>query len=371
MRGFGEETRCGNFMLSSLLELAKQPDSDKRRELLGAVSDMFYANGRDAIAEREMRLYADVVTRLLKDMAERDRAEFAVSVAPDARTPREVALALAHDAPSVAAPVLEHSGALTEDDLIAVARVKDTDHRVAISKRVDVGEKITDALLDFGETEVMETLLDNTTSRLSPRGFTRITDRAMEKAELRERLAVRQDAPAEALTRIMPLLPPEAQAQVRALLAQGGGKLDELAKSASSAIAKERLDGAKRRLEIKALARKVEAGEVRIDDFVENLVSKRYSLDLALGLSEISMLPEKQVGNAILSTEAEPLALICKALEMGSATYGLAESLRRDCMKLPPEIPEALLTNYEKIGVEQAQRALRFVQVRASLSTAG
>jgi uncharacterized protein (DUF2336 family) len=354
-------------MLSSLLELAKQPDSDKRRELLGAVSDMFYANGRDVIAEREMQLYADVVTRVLKDMAERDRAEFAGSVAPDARTPREVALALAHDAPSVAAPVLEHSRALTEEDLIAVARVKDTDHRVAISKRADVGERVTDALLDFGETEVMETLLDNTTSKLSPQGFTRITDRAMEKAELRERLAVRRDAPTEALTRIMPLLPPEVQAQAKALLAQGGGKLDELAKSANSAMAKDRLDGAKRRLEIKALARTFEAGGLYIDEFVEDLVSKRHSLDLALGLSEISMLPEKQVANAILSTEAEPLALICKALEMETGTYERAEALRRECMKLPPDIPEALFTSYQKISVEQAQRALRFVQVRSSL----
>jgi uncharacterized protein (DUF2336 family) len=358
-------------MLSSLLELAKQPDSDKRRQLLSAVSDMFYADGRDAIAEREMQLYADVVTRVLKDMAEGDRADFSATVADDKRTPRDVALVLANDAASVAAPVLEHSQALTEDDLIAVARGKDTDHRVAISKRAGVGEKVTDALLDFGETEVMETLLDNTTSKLSPQGFTRITDRAMETPQLRERLAVRRDAPTDSLMRIMPLLPPEAQAQVKALLAQGGGKLDELTKSASSAMAKEKLDGAKRRLEIKALARRVEAGGLHIDEFVEDLVSKRHALDLALGLSEISMLPEKQVGNAILSTEAEPLALICKALEMETGTYERAELLRRECMKLPPDIPEAVFANYLKLGVEQAQRALRFVQVRTSLSKAG
>ena len=274
-------------MLSSLLELAKQPDSNKRRELLSAVSDLFYAGGRDAIAEREMQLYAEVVTRVLKDMAERDRADFAANVAPDQRTPRDVALALAQDAPSVAAPVLEHSPALSEDDLIAVAREKDTDHRVAISKRVGVGEKVTDALLDFGETEVMETLLDNTTSKLSARGFTRITDRAMESPQVRERLAARRDAPTDALTRILPLLPPEVQEQVKALLAQGGGKLDELTKSATSAMAKEKLDGAKRRLEIKSLARRVEAGGLHIDEFVEALDSKRHSLDLALGLSEI------------------------------------------------------------------------------------
>ncbi|HWA17462.1 MAG TPA: DUF2336 domain-containing protein [Devosia sp.] len=358
-------------MLSSLLELARQPDSDKRRELLGAVSDMFYADGRDAIAEREMQLFAEVVTRLLKDLAEQDRAEFAGTVAPDGRTPRDVALALAHDTASVAAPVLQHSQALTEEDLIAVARERDTDHRVAISKRADVGEKVTDALLDFGETEVMETLLDNSTSKLSPRGFTRITDRAMDRPELRQRLATRRDAPTEALMRIMPLLPPDVQAHAKALLAQGGGRLDELAKSANSAMAKERLDGAKRRLEIKALARKFEAGELPIYDFVENLVANHHALDLALGLAEISMLPEKQVGNAILSTEAEPLALICKALEIGSDGYGLAEALRRECMKLPPDIPEALFASYDKVNAEQAQRALRFVQVRSSLAKTG
>lgn len=357
-------------MLEDLIDLARQPDSGKRRELLRQVADLFYAEGRDHAAEREIMLFSSVVTTVLKQLSRVDRAEFSSRIATDERTPRDVALALAHDEAEIAAPLLESARVLQDDDLIEVVRSRDLGHRVAISKRDGVGERVTDALLDFGETEVMQSLLDNRTSMLSVRAFDLMAARAETAVELRERLCFRNGAPAAVLTRMLPLLEPEAQAQARAMLAAGGGKLDELSKVAMGQIAKERGDNAKRRLEIKMLARRVEAGEVSLDGFVDDLVSHHHPLDLSLGLSELSMLAEKQISNAVLAVEAAPLALICKALEMEPDTYRRAEALRRELMKQPAEIPENVMSAYGLLSSSDAQRTLRFVSVRGTLAQA-
>lgn len=358
-------------MLEQLIDLAKQPDADKRRELLRQVADLFYAEDRDHVAEREIMLFGSVVTRLLKDLSAADRTDFSSRVAADLRTPHDVALALAHDEAGVAAPVLENSTSLDDDDLIEVARSRGLGHRVAISKRDGVGERVTDALLDFGETEVMASLLDNKTSILSAHAFEMMAARAESVAQLRDRLCFRNDTPAAVLTRMLPLLGPEAQAQARAMLAAGGNKLDELSKAAMGHIAKERGDNAKRRLEIKMLARRVEAGEVGMDGFVDDLVSHHHPLDLALGLSELSMLAEKQISNAVLALEPAPLALICKALEMEPDTYRRAETLRREVMKQPLEIPANVMSAYGLLSAADAQRTLRFVSVRGTLAKTG
>ena len=40
-------------MLSELTELATEASSEKRRQLLGRIADMFYNDGRDLVAEQD------------------------------------------------------------------------------------------------------------------------------------------------------------------------------------------------------------------------------------------------------------------------------------------------------------------------------
>jgi hypothetical protein len=344
-------------MLEALLDLARQPEGDKRRELLDAVASLFYSSGRDRMTEDEDRLFADVATRLLKDLAVPDRAAFAARVAADPRTPRGVALALAHDDEAVAAPVLAHSTAISEDDLVDLAHHMELGQRIAIATRDGASSGTTDATLIYGEIEVMDALLDNGSAMLSARAFEQIAERAKSTSELRERLCLRKDVPSAILSQIAPLLDASAQARVRAQLAAAS------ARSGGTAPVNEKDEAAKRRFQIKTLARRVETGEMTLDAFVADLVSMRHPPDLALGLADLSLLAERQILNAVLAIDAEPLALICKALEVSPEAYKRAEELRRLCMKLAPDIPDAALSIYASLNTAKARRILRMVEV--------
>lgn len=357
-------------MLQKLLDLAAEPDSTTRRGLLGAISDMFYNNGRDHIAESEVNLFAEVVARVLKDMREEDRAMYAGIIAGNARTPHAVAMNLAGDTAKVAAPVLQNSPVLSENDLVELATSQTLEHRVAISKRANVTTMVTDVLVDFGELDVMETLLDNATAAISERSFQTMATRSETAASLRGRIGLRADAPQTVLRRLLPFLDPEARAQTQKLLDADNGEINKLVQSVMPAVSHERSERAKRRLEIKALAQRVEHKALPLDGFIDDAVRDANALDLALALSELSLLPEKQTANAVLSTDADPLALICKALEMSPQTYMRAEKLRRHCMKVWGE-PSGLIERYAQIDSSQAQRTLRFVKLRADLAPTG
>lgn len=356
-------------MLAKLTELAAQQDGNSRRDLLRAISDMFYSHDRDHLAESEVRLFADVVTRVLSDLAEDHRAAYSAVVSADERTPREVALALASDSAYVAEPVIRHSPALTDDDLISIAEAKGMEHRLAISKRENVAERVTDVLIDFAETEVMISLLDNQTARTSEAGLQKLADMAANVEELREKLSLRRDLPEAILRQIMPLLSEEAQHHALDLLGDEE-KVQRLVKEAGIAVAVGRADNARRRLEIKGMAQRVLSGDLGVEPFLDKLVARHRPLDLALGLSIIATLPERQMANVVISVNPEPLAVLCKSLNVGVDTYRLIEQARRESIKIGTEVPKSLLDQYAGITPEVAQRAYRFVKVRANVSAA-
>jgi len=355
-------------MLDRLIDLAAQPDSDSRRDLLRSISDMFYNNGRNYIAESEVKLFSDVVGRVLEDMTERHREEFSDRAASDPRTPRELALRLANDTAAVAAPVLGRSPVLTDDDLISIANSKGVDHRLAISKRDNVSAKVTDVLIDFAETEVMLSLLDNHSAQTSPSGIDKIANQAESVAELRDKLCARSDVPKSVLQRILPLLDDAARERAESLLEIDEEHVGHVIAKAGATLTVERAEKARRRLVIKGRAQQVAAGTLALDAFVEDLVSQRRPLELALGLACLSSLPERQVANAVISLNGEPLALLCKAVELSEASYRLVDGLRRESVRLSSEVPKAVIEQYARLDVATAQRSIRFVKVRANVS---
>ena len=100
----------------------------------------------DGVLERlvktiELRSIADVSARMAL-------AEMSAQLAPIAQAPATVIRRLArNDEISIAAPVLQESARLGEEDLIDLAKTKGEPHLLAISGRWWLKEIVTDALL--------------------------------------------------------------------------------------------------------------------------------------------------------------------------------------------------------------------------------
>src|SRR5581483_10948882 len=99
--------------------LTEEPSAKVRGQLAGKIA-MDYRSGN--FTEAEAGIANDIFRILIKDIEKNVRQALAEQLAYCANTPRDIILKLANDEAEVAAPVLEYSSVLTEDDLIAIVQ---------------------------------------------------------------------------------------------------------------------------------------------------------------------------------------------------------------------------------------------------------
>jgi uncharacterized protein (DUF2336 family) len=161
-----------------LLDLAKETSREKRRDLLRQVTDVFLAPSVSARTDRESALFDEIVGAVASDLETQVRVELARKIAHSRATLGPTARRLAMDEIDVARVVIEESGALTESDILDVIRNKSQEHLMAVTRRPDIGEIVSSALVERGEDRVVVALLENPTARIDRATFERVADRA-------------------------------------------------------------------------------------------------------------------------------------------------------------------------------------------------
>ncbi len=123
-----------------------------------------------------------------------------VKSAPD--LPQDVLLPLARDIAAVAAPVLEHSPLLTDDDLLSIVLDGSTAHRVAVAGRQLVTAPVAEALMRFDERAVIHRLLANEGATLTEASLHRLLDRFPDEPAITEAIGKRRLLPVSVGARI-------------------------------------------------------------------------------------------------------------------------------------------------------------------------
>jgi uncharacterized protein (DUF2336 family) len=106
--------------LHDLIALAHEPSSERRRELLRGVTDLFFTTDGHGVAE--MGLFDHVMDDLASEMEAAVRAELAARLSAASVLPSRLARRLSHDEIEVATPLLG-SAAMSQAELISVAAV--------------------------------------------------------------------------------------------------------------------------------------------------------------------------------------------------------------------------------------------------------
>ena len=355
--------------MEELLNLARESSSDKRRELMGRVADHF-VEGSDKYTNRELNLFSDVMTKLLSEVDEEGRRNLSDKIADVSDTPRDLTMALAQDEIHIAQPVLEKSPVLSNDDLKMLAQKQSKEHRLSISRRNNLDENVTDVLIEHGELEVLQSVSGNESARISHWGFDKLSERASTDGRILQNLSVRHDMTLDAARNVLPLLEPGAQQKLLMFMQEGGAELDELVGKAARKTSEEKIVKAGKRLETKSLINSIRAGTNTLDNAVLLLSHEDRPMDCAAVLSAISGMPEPQVANALLKFNGETISLLCKALNVSDKAFAKLSEMRCMRLHLPSSQGERLAQLYIQIDPAIAQRTLRFVKVRNSISAA-
>eukprot|EP01042_Synura_sphagnicola_P031199 gene31199-40162_t len=149
------------------------------------------------VAPSELGLYDSVMTQLTSDMETMVRAEIAQTISATRHAPLGLLRKLASDDIAVAEPILTHSTALSETDLMHIVSTQGQDHLRAVSKRESVSESIAGVIVDRGDDATLHTLLSNDGARLSRESSETVVSRAQANPDLHEVVVGRQDLPVD------------------------------------------------------------------------------------------------------------------------------------------------------------------------------
>ena len=161
-----------NLAPAAVVDTAAAPSS-VRRQLAKRLSDVICIPSSQ-LTPQERHMAGDVLVELMRDADIELRESVAKRLVMLNEAPRTILLMLAKDDIRVARYVLEESKSLTDSYLIQIGRKVSGEHRKVIAQRRHISDAVVDAIVEFLEEDVVETLLKNKGANFSETALQRI-----------------------------------------------------------------------------------------------------------------------------------------------------------------------------------------------------
>lgn len=351
--------------LHDLIALAHETDSARRRELLRGVTDLFFSG--DGHRATEMALFDDVLGQLAGEMETAVRAELAQRMSQGASAPVGLMRNLARDEIEVARPVLQHSRALSEDDLLQVARTSGQGHLRAISQRHSVSAAVSEAIVERGDDDTLGVLLRNEGAELSRQAHERVVDRASASPALHQAVVTRQSLPPDLLNEMYFMV----EAQLRDRILARNAAIDPAELEAALAAGRKRValsDGALPAdyAEAEAAVRVMKAkGEINPRTLAA-MLRNRETTRFLMALSEMADIDFHTARRILERKELDALAIVCRAADFDRSLFLTFTVLILDRDEDAMSRAKAHGDLYSALPKDAALRTIRFWRMRRS-----
>ena len=142
---------------------------DKSSATLLSVTDKIAgAYGNDQLKSKDNKAAEQIFRLLVRETETHVRQTLAMNIKNSSNIPKDIVLTLAHDVAEISLPILQHSQVLTDHDLLELIQgSQDINRFIAISKRPQVSETISDKLLSKSIGDVTASLIGNTGAIIS------------------------------------------------------------------------------------------------------------------------------------------------------------------------------------------------------------
>lgn len=315
--------------LSKFSELAKDKSQSGRRSLIAAMADLFLSADPER-GDHVSIMFGDIVMHVLGDLEEETRLILAQRVGTHPAAPRDMVLSLARDVIDVAEPVLTQSSVLTSEDLSELVKSSSNDHLLAIARRSELDEQVSDLLVHNGEEDVLVAVVENVGAHMAEMTFDFLVERARSSKAIQLGLINREDLPAGAAERLLTFLTDELKKRVSEL--SGNHLLAQMlaergVREVGARIA--RIKGS--RQEVLGLVQEVNDGKLKLEEVILELARNDRAAEIAIVLAKINELPSATVAKLIYSKSDKPLIILCKAtgLSVDSFVHIMAARAKR------------------------------------------
>lgn len=361
---------AGASRLKQLIAVAKEGSSEKRRDLLREITDVFMTTP-DRFTSSEMQHFDVIMSRVTEQVETALRRELAEKLADIPNAPLGLLRQLARDEISVAEPVLKRSEALSEEDLLSIVRQRGQDHMRAITKRREVPEKLTAELVARGDEGVLVSLAENRGAKMSNDSMEKLVGHARSMKSLQKPMSDRFDLPPKLLTKMYFFV----SAALKKEILKRSDMLDPaLIDEAVNANRKKILKTAVHDAQTEVCAaqqfvqEKAQANQIN-ESLLKELMEMKRSTEFLLSFSHVVGI-DTSTAQAILKDKSwESLAIASRAANLERATFAkIVFGLQRDSNEQNKAL--RILDLYLKIPQEAAERVMRFWRVRSQSAAA-
>ncbi|NVJ90766.1 MAG: DUF2336 domain-containing protein [Methylocystaceae bacterium] len=189
--------------LQAKVILTKDEDKEVREKLASRIGELTPALDKDATS-RASQMVIEVMRGLANDQIAGIRAILSEEIKTMDNIPHDTASKLARDMEaSVAAPMLEFSPLLEDDELIEIISESIQDEALtAIAKRQGLGEKVSNAVAETESGQAVQALLENQSAQISDNTLTFISEKAKDHDNWHGPLVNRDKLPDEAIENV-------------------------------------------------------------------------------------------------------------------------------------------------------------------------
>jgi uncharacterized protein (DUF2336 family) len=350
-------------LIPELEDVIQNGSLEKRAQTVRRIANLFI-DGAERFNDEHVGLFDDVLCRLVTEIETKARAEMSQHLAPMANAPAELMRRLAHDDDiAVAGPVITRSNRLDDSDLVDIASTKGQAHLFAISARAGIGEDVTDVLVRRGDPQVVRSVADNQSARLSEGGFSTLVRRSEGDEVLAEKVGQRPDIPPHLFRdlllratlvvqqRLLASAKPETQAEIQRVL-------DKVAREFSRSAPSRDYSAAQRT--VLAMQQAGKLGEAELAEFARD---RKYEETVA-SLSVLCAVPIEAIDRLMSGDRPDPILILCKAAGYGWMTARSIILARPNGRGSSGQSLDTAFTNFERLSPSTAQRVVRFWQVR-------
>jgi len=337
----------------------------RRAQVLQRVTDLFVANSSH-LSDVQIEIFDDVMTRLLKEIDDKARAAFGQRIAkmqaPPTGVVRELAL---DDCIEIAGPLLTQSDQIGTAILLESAITKSQDHLLAISKRRQIPESVTDVLTERGNHQVAVSTTQNPGASFSELGYATLVGRAENDRDLAVCIWMRPEIPRQHLLTLFAAASESVQSELQEA---NPGRADQI--KALVGRARDELQGHSRLASPDYLPAKVriealrDSGKLSESNVWASARARNFD-ETSVALSLMCDVPVSVVERAMTHSHYDQLLVLTRSIGFSFDTVKAMLSMRSGATGLAEPDLAAAGASFYKLRPETARTTLQYYRLRA------
>lgn len=340
--------------------------SQKRVETLRRITDLF-VGGADQFSDEHVELFDEVITRLADEIEVHARVELAERLAHVGNAPIKAITELTgDDILDVATPILTHSARLDDQTLIGIAQSKSQHHLLAISRRDQISEQVTDVLVDRGNQQVLRSVAQNTGARFSDSGFGVLVEKSKTDEVLATHVGLRKDIPKQHMTKLIEKASEKVRRKLAAASPVAAEEIQRILAEVAARLKAKAAPPARDYGPAKAAIAELQKTGKLAEDQIRIFAQSRKLEETVVALSVICGVPIEAVENIFQNEKSDVCLVLARAAGLSWLTTKLMLLMQAGDSGVSDQDLAGAKDNFEKLQQQTAQRVIRFYQVRQS-----